>query len=318
MQTLRAEARYMLGWVDRELEQLPSEVEHAPLLAGQVMRAAARMELALIGRVRVNRPRPPERHNAWYYRRAVLLLPPFLGASILLFYLRTTFTSFSFWMYVAPEIGIALLIAGIESLFSRKLSVVDATPTGQEQLDKELEWMLHPGCLKGGRYFFTTRQQWSREEQTSQFTRWLAEGIETQGVAPDLMLAQMYKDVGKAKQEEVWPPLQERLRSVLIDGQTPDPQTVALLLLATLHDLHRYSRLPWKDAVVYQLFAPEEQPLAHQRLTQLLKPAPEITAQLDLALYDTLLFIRDQTIDELKSVQKRGRIPARVRQAMNS
>ncbi len=217
-------------------------------------------------------------------------------------------------MFVAPDVGTLLLIACIESLVSRKLAVVDASPTGQGELDKELEWLQHPGCLKGGWHFYTTRRQRIREEQASHFMRWLAEGMaEVQGVT----LAWVYQDVGRAAQEEVWPPLQERFRSVLIGGQPPDAQTVALLLLATFYDLRRFTRLPRKDAALYQLFAPEEQPLAHQRLTQLLQAAPEMMAQLDPALYDTLLFIRDQLIDESKSVQKSGRIPARVRQMMN-
>jgi hypothetical protein len=301
----------MLGWAEKELEQVPGGVERTPLLTGQAMRAAVRMELALLGRVRVNRPRPPEHHNAWYYRRLVLLFPLFLGASILQTYLLAKFSSF--WLAVGPAMGVLLLIGCLEVLFSRKLSVADATPTGQERLDKELEWMLHPGCLKGSRYFFTMRQQWSREELAIQRLYWLVGAI---GGGTGVLLAQVYSNVGIAKYDEVWPSLQERLRSVLIGGQTPDPQTAALLLLATFYDLRRFSRLPRKDAIIYRLFAPEEQPLAHQRLTRLLKAAPEMTAQLDPDLYDTLLFIRDQTIDELKSFQQRGRFSEKARRVM--
>lgn len=313
MQTLRAEARCLLGWAENTLEHISANGERTPLLTGQAMRAATRMELVLLGRIRVNRPRPPHRHTAWYYRRAVFLFPPILGASILHTYLWTTFPFISFWVLVASDVGMALLIAGVESFLSRKLSVADAASTGQAELDQELEWLQHPGCLKGGWHFYAQRHQQSREEQASHFLRWLAEGIETRGI----LLAQVYQDVGKAEQEEVWPLLKECFRVVLIGGQPPDAQTAALLVLATFYDLRRFTRLPRKDAVLYQLFAPEEQPLAHRRLTQFLQAAPEMTAQLDPALYETLLFIRDQLIDEVKPLQKSGRIPARIRQMMN-
>ncbi len=300
----------MLGWAETELELL-GEGERTPLLTGQAMRAATRMELALLGRVRVNRPRPPERHNAWYYRRAIFVFLPFLGAGIVQFSLETAFSLYSsLWVSIGPVIGAALLVVCLEVLFYRKLSVVDAAPTGQEELDKHLEWMLHPGCL----YLFQTRHQRSRDEQANYANYWMAEMTRSQGV----LLARIYEDVGKAEEEEVWPSLQERLRSVLIGGQPPDPQTAALLLLATFYDLRRFSCLPRKDAIIYRLFAPEEQPLAHQRLTALLKAAPEMTVQLDPDLYDTLLFIRDQTIDELKSFQHRGRFSEKTRRVMTS
>lgn len=309
VQTLRAEARCILGWAEREFEFL-GEWQRVPVLTGQAMRAATRMELALLGRVRVNRPRPPEHHNTWYYRRAIVVSLPFLGAAILHLSLFIAFPLFSsVWVAMGPDIGAVLLGICLEALLLyRKLSVVDAAPTGQEELDKHLEWMLHPGCL----YLFQTRHQRSREEQASYVNHWMAEMTRSQGV----LLARLYQDVGKAEEEEVWPALQERLRSVLIGGQPPDPQTAALLLLATFYDLRRSKRLPRKNAVIYRLFAPEEQPLAHQRLTQLLQAAPEMTAQLDPDLYDTLLFIRDQVIEEVKPIQKSGSLWKKVRRTM--
>lgn len=102
-------------------------------------------------------------------------------------------------------------------------------------------------------------------------------------------------------QEDAWEALKGRLQAVLVEGQPPDARTAALLLLATVPKLHRFHRLPRADATLYRLFAPEERQRAHARLTQLLKAAPVMTQQLDPALYDTLLFLRDQAFEQIKA-----------------
>jgi hypothetical protein len=236
---------------------------------------------------------------------AILIWPSLLIAASLFVYLQTTLPFSPFWAYTASYTGIFLLVAFLDWLFARKLLVVDTQWTNDAQLDAELEGMREPGSLIWLWLvpFFRRRRQQIMQDFPNQAPRRFAYAMalwtspHQRGTLIERVTREQLMGEG---QDDAWQMLYDRLRAVLVEGQAPDAQTAALLLLATVPELHRFSRLPWEDATIYRLFAPEERQRAHERLTQLLQADPLMTTQLDPVLYDTLLFIRDKALEGIK------------------
>lgn len=301
MPTLREEIGLLHRQFQQELRGRARRVRLPLLLSWPVLHAAVRMELALLGRVRVNRPRPPEHHNARYHHRAILLWLLLLPLTGLFIYLQTALNFYGFWVFSFYILGCYLPIAVLDWLLSRKLLVVDTQWTDDAQLDAELEGMQEPEPLIWIwllPFFRGRRQQ-------------IAQEFQNQAPRRRSYLMSLYRRRNLTEQapgdsdeqDDAWQALKDHLHAVLVEGQAPDAQTTALLLLATIPELHRFSRLLREDATIYRLFAPEERQVAHERLTQLLKADPIMTMQLDPVLYDTLLFIRDKVLDTIKTQQ---------------
>lgn len=146
MPTLREE----IGLLHHQLEQVlrgRERRERLPLLlAGPVLRAAVQMELALLGRIRVHRPRPLERQNAWYAHRILRLLPLYLPLLVLFVSLQFAFPRVAFWIFASYALSVFLLTAVMDVLFARKLVVADEL-TEDAQLDAMLEGMQEPAWL---------------------------------------------------------------------------------------------------------------------------------------------------------------------------
>ncbi len=300
MPTLREEIGLLQHQLEHVLRGRARSERLPPLLSGPVLRAAGQMELALLGRVRVHRPRPPERQNAWYAHRILRLLTLYLPLLGLLVALQLVFPRVEFWIFASYAFSVFLLTAGMDVLFARKLVVVADEWTEDAQLDALLEGMQEP-AWRGWRWLlFRRRRPASAQEDTRLAPRrdaWMMR-LSRRLHAPEQGSGDPIQAEG---QEDAWEALKGRLHVVLVAGQAPDAQTAALVLLETVPEMHRFRRLPRADATLYRLFAPEERQSAHARLTQLLKAAPVMTQQLDPALYATLLFLRAQAFEQIKT-----------------
>lgn len=300
MPTLREEIGLLHHQFDHVLRGKERRERLPPLLAGPVLRAAVQMELALLGRVRVHRPRSPHRHNAWYAHRTLRWIPPYLLLSGLFISLQVAFNFSGFWVFASFMLTLVLLFAGMGVFFARKLIVVAPEWTEDAQLDAMLEGLQEPAWLGWRWLLFSKRWPGSTQEYEHAAPRRYAYLM---SLSRRMSLPEQASDtsVQADGQDDAWEALKGRLHEVLVEGQAPDAQTAALLLLATVPEVHRFRRLPRADATLYRLFAPEERQSAHARLTQLLKAAPVMTRQLDPALYDTLLFLRDQAFEQIKT-----------------
>lgn len=289
MPTLREE----VGLLHRQFEQVlrgrERRMKLPQLRSWPVLNAAVQMELALLGRIRVNRPRPPQRQNAWYYHRRLRLMLLYLLLAGLFIYLQETLAISGFWVVAAFLLAFFLLMVGMDALFERKLVVVAPAWTEDAQLDAVLEGLREPALGWPGstqEFEQTAPRRYAYVMHLSRLTQVPEQPLEA--------------SVQREGQDDAWEALKGRLQAVLVAEQAPDAQTAALLLLATIPEVHRFSRLPREDATLYRLFSPEERQRAHARLTQLLKAAPVMTRQLDPVLYDTLLFLRDQAFERIK------------------
>jgi hypothetical protein len=300
MPTLREE----IGLLHHQFEQVLRGRERRerlpPLLAGPVLRAAVQMELALLRGIRVHRPRPPERQNAWYAHRILRLLPLYLLLLVLFVSLQVAFPRVEFWIFASYALSVFLLTAGMDVLFARKLVVVAGELTEDAPLDAMLEGMQEPAWLGWRWLLFRRRRPASVQEYERNAPHRYAYLM---SLSRRLSVPEQASDtrVQGDGQDDAWEALKGRLLAMLVEGQAPDAQITALLLLATVPEMHRFRRLPRADAALYRLLAPEERQRAHARLTQLLKAAPVMTQQLDPALYDTLLFLRDQAFEQIKT-----------------
>lgn len=273
------------------------------------------MELALRGRVQMNRCRPVRHRSQWRRADQLTILRIVLGVVVLGLSLAVLKQS---WIgYLWPD-SFALLVFLSTYALGRKVAVIDPTPTGDVLLDEALRELGRSGV--GEKMWRALVGASPPKESWAILTGLLeaqgvlsasAVGHETPLVSAEESGA-LISDFGGLKpasrnqtvtglrvntQSEAWLALEERLQGVLSGQQMPDAQMVALLLLATLGDLRGGTRLPRKDAILYQLCPPETRAAAHARLSAILKGDPALALHIGECLYDTLLGIRDRALE---------------------
>ena len=280
---------------------------------------AVLMELALQGRVGMDKPTSLEDHAYWYeWRRKHSWKPLWLFVPLVaLFlacwlayqhaYLRLAFILLLVCMAYVP---LTLLLLVVLSLFSReqriqrKLGVVDPTPTGNAVLDVILRQMMATGksrrvynWLYGSRALSAAGLYAITEGRLAEHG-W----ITPTGEQPFLGLFKVDTLVLNRHTEQ-WQVLSQQLRSALLLGDAPSPDMVALLLCLTLLDetflTHHHLRLPGQpmrkvvSSLEQILSSPEEVMIARQRLQALMQGDQVIAAAIGERLYDTLLSIRN-------------------------
>lgn len=220
--------------------------------------------------------------------------------------------------YLWPD-SFALLVFLSTYALGRKVVITDPTPTNGVLLDEALRELGRSGARD-------TMRAWVGASSPPPKDSWaiLTGRLEAQGVLgasavgheTPLVSAEesgaLISDFSGLKpafrnqtvtglmvntQNEAWQMLSQRLQRVLNGKQKPDARTVALLLLATLGDLRGGTRLPRKDAILYQLCPPETRAAAHARLSAILKGNPALALHIGECLYDTLLGIRDRALE---------------------
>jgi hypothetical protein len=280
------------------------------------------MELALHGRLHMDRPTPLENY-AYAYRQRQLqrsgkllwfVVPPlvlFIAGIITFFQNAHQQLASLFFLGFGAYIIVLLLLLLVIGFFSKdkrvqaNLAVMNPTPTGNGVLDAVLWQMLSTG-------------------ESRQVYRWLygrgalkADGLYkiTEGRLVEhgwITLTGKQRVLGLVevetlvinRQTEQWQALSEQLRSALLLEDTPSPYMVALLLCLTLLTetfvTPRHLRFPGQPAKrkmvssLYQfLSSPEELTIARQRLQALMQGDQAIAAAIGFPLYDTLLSIRN-------------------------
>jgi len=317
------EAATLLGyWTMRDAEDrdVPAAAalwmkRHTDFYLGAIL-----MELALHGRLHMDRTTPLENHAYWYERRQPLswkglwfFVPPlalFLACLIAFQHAQQRLAVLFLLGFIA-YILLMLLLAVVRGLLSRgksaqgKLEVVYPTPTGNHVLDAILwqmlsigqslqayQWLYGSGALRAdGLYAFTERR--------------LAEHgwITLTGKQPALGGLFKVETLVINRQSEQWQVLSNQLRSALLLGDSLSPEMVALLLLLTVftHTFHtphqlRFPGQPRRKIVsgLYQILSsPEEITIARQRLQALMRGDQGIAAAIGVPLYDILLSIRN-------------------------
>ncbi len=279
------------------------------------------MELALHGRLHMDRPTPLENHAYAYRQRQQqrsgkllwLVVPPLVLfiAGIIAFQNAQQQLALLLFLGFGAYIIVLLLLLLVIGSFSKdkrvqaNLAVVNPTPTGNGVLDAILRQMLSTG-------------------ESRQVYRWLygrgalkADGLYkiTQGRLVEqgwITLTGKQRVLGLIevetlvinRQTEQWQALSEQLRSALLLEDTLSPHMVALLLCLTLltetfvtpRNL-RFPGQPAKRKMVSSLYqflsSPEELTIARQRLQALMQGDQAIAAAIGFPLYDTLLSIRN-------------------------
>ena len=280
------------------------------------------MELALHGRLHMDRPTPLENH-AYYYKQKQkqrsgkglwFIVPPlalFLACVIasqrgqqqlaLLFGL-------GFMAYIILTLLLLFIVGGLLSrgkTAQGNLEVVDPTPTGNDVLDAVLRQMLSTGESRQS-YRWLYGRGALRADGLYRITEGRLEEhgwITLTGKQRVLGLVEVETLVIN-RQTEQWQALSEQLRSALLLGDALSPQMVALLLCLTLLGetfvTPHHIRLPGQPAgrkmvsSLYQfLSSTEELRIARQRLQALMQGDQVTAAAIGYPLYDTLLSIRN-------------------------
>ncbi len=279
------------------------------------------MELALHGRLHMDRPTPLENH-AYAYRQRQLqrsgkllwfVVPPlllFIAGIITFENAQQQLASLFFLGFGAYIIVLLLLLLVIGSFSKNKrvqanLAVVNPTPTGNGVLDAVLRQMLSTGESRQ-----VYRWLYGRGSLKADGLYKITEGrlvghgwITLTGKQRVLGLFEVETLVIN-RQTEQWQALSEQLRSALLVEDTLSPHMVALLLCLTLLTetfvTPRHLRFPGQPAKrkmvssLYQfLSSPEELTIARQRLQALMQGDQAIAAAIGFPLYDTLLSIRN-------------------------
>jgi hypothetical protein len=326
------EAATLLGyWTMRDAEDrdVPAAAAFRMKRQKEFYLGAILMELALHGRLHMDRTTPLENHAYWYEQRQKrgswkvlwFFVPPLALslACLIAFQHAQQQLALLFLLGSVAYILLRLLLAVVRALLSRgesvqgKLGVVDPTPMGNHVLDAILwqmlsagqsrqayQWLYSPGALRAdGLYAFTERR--------------LAEHgwITLTGKQPVLGGLFKAETLVINRQSEQWQVLSNQLRSALVLGDSSSPEMVALLLLLTVftHTFHtprqlRFPGQPHRKIVsgLYQvLSSPEEITIARQRLQALMRGDQGIAAAIGVPLYDMLLSIRDAIESSIES-----------------
>jgi hypothetical protein len=282
---------------------------------------AVLLELALHGRIHMDRATPFENHAFEYDQRQQqrsmnrlwFVVPPFalFLAGVIAFLLsQHTLTLILFLSFMAYMLLMILLVL-VLGVFLRgktsqgKLKVVDPAPTGNAVLDEILRqmwsyvesrqvyrWLYGRGSLKAGDLYKITERRLVEQgwiTHTGQRRVFLLGEIETLVIN---------------RHTEQWQALSNQVRSALLLGDALSPVMLALLLFLTLFGETLYTphhiRLPGQPAdqkIVRSLYhflsSPQEMAIARQRLHALMRGDQASAAAIGFPLYDTLLSIRN-------------------------
>lgn len=299
-------------WMDWALGDHIEEVgKHTKLFtAGWALRDAALMDLALRDRVRMKRFKPLSRHSRYRHMpfsricRGVFCFLCLCAVTVNIPGIDSLYPILHGVLQQAGGVvGLYFILGFIgQALFRRRLAVVDATPTGDTILDREMQRRFLASRMQRLRawlsFWLPSKMTGSETDPFNEIEQRLSDKDALITPSPDEAhpagAAQAVLRVNEAS--ETWQALCSHLKAVLLGTTLPDAQTVALLLLITLGDLNTFTKRPRTTAPVLTLFSPEEQASAYQHLTQMLLGDPLLAAQIGEPLYDTLLGLRDNRV----------------------
>ncbi len=276
--------------------------------SGSLVCAAVLMDLALRGRVAIERPLSPrERANGGGCAGILISVVAFLLAMFGPILVTVTWPILPVVPYALLPIvlcPLVIVVANVsQHVTASKLRLVDVEPTGDDLLDATLRGMARIGARARIKTYIQRH-----------FTVWrllgdlskLREQLEQKGcVDASEQRLSTWRYVETSRVDRGHPAFQAigtRVRPLLLEGRASDGGTVALALLFSgfgtvgtrrVHGI----RVPQG---LYQFFADDELPAVRQRLRAIVEGDPQIAAQVGSDLYDTLIAIR-QGLEEVRS-----------------
>ncbi len=281
---------------------LSTDTFHRYGRSGSLICAAVLMDLALRGRVAMERPLPPqERANGRGCTGVLISVVAFLLAMfgpilVTVKWLILPVVPYAFLPIILCPLVIA--VANVSQyLAADKLRLVDATPTGDDLLDATLRGMTRLGARARIKTYI--RRHFTVRRLLGDLST-LRERLEQMGcVDASGQGVSTWGFVESSRLDRGCPAFQAigtRVRPLLLEGQVSDGGAVALALLFSGFGTVGSRRIHGKHALqgLYQFFADEELPTIRQRLRGIVDGDPLIAAQVGSNLYDTLIAIRQE------------------------
>jgi hypothetical protein len=287
---------------------------------GSLVAGALMMDLALHGRARMEHPLPPSqrrRRPSWVAGLTifVLIIVLIFGPLALALYWRPELLrTFGFAPLVLGSFVVFLLVIALGNLFADarvgKLVIVDTSPTGEAMADITLLGLARIGMRKRPKKYIRRYFGIRRLNKDLATLRAQLEARHCVEMAPDGKRSTFFGLVEVRWVDRTHPEfvrIGDRVRRLLLTGEVPDADAVALALLYSGERqaivLGRLGSRALNG--LYQFFTPAEAPEVKRRLRALVKGDPAISAQIGADLYDTLLAIRND-LEELREAASRG------------
>jgi hypothetical protein len=282
---------------------------------GSLVAGALLMDLAARGRLRMERPKPPElraRRDGWIWALGMMLL--FLAAMF------GPVAAVEWWQ-LAPQpflfLSFPLCLAVILALGLRatlrggRMVVVDASPVGDEMLDAVLKGLTRIGRRTRPKTYIRRYFGVGSLLKDLAYLRARLEWRRCVLPAASGKRSTFFGMVDVRRVDRAHPAFRatgERVRRLLLLGEVADPDVVALALLFAERlqgiVLGRRGARPLHG--LFQFFTMEEIPEAKRRLRAIAAGRDTaITAQIGAELYDTLLAIVND-LYELRSNSSGG------------
>lgn len=280
--------------------------------SSRLVAGALLMDLALRGRVRMERPLPPERRGRRLGRNI-------WGLVAILVLSLTLFIPVAAWRDLLPLGMAALLPFGVWALLpfavflaffavliafgivayarAPRMVIADTSPTGEDMLDATLRGLLVYGPR--GRIYRYIRRYFDFLTMP-QILKVLRERLEWHRILLPAASGRRTTFFGLVQLRSVdrthpaFRSIGERLRRLLLGGEIPDTDIVALAVLLGREPRVIMIGRPGERPLdgIHQFFWPQERPVVRRRLRAIAAGDPVVTASLGGELYDTLLAIR--------------------------
>jgi hypothetical protein len=270
--------------------------------SGSLVCAAVLMDLALRGRVAMERPLPPqERAKGEGCAIALVFLVVFLLAMFGPILVTATWTILPVVPYAFLPIVLCPLVIAVanvsQHVTASKLRLVDVVPTGDDLLDATLRGMARIGARARiktyiQRHFTVWRLLGNLSRLRERLEQLGCVDASEQSVSTWGFVETSRVDRGHLAFQAIG----TRMRPLLLEGRASDGGAVALALLFSGFGTVGTRRVHGRRVLqgLYQFFADDELPTVRQRLGQIVDGDPQIAAQVGSALYDTLIAIRQE------------------------
>jgi hypothetical protein len=277
---------------------------------GSLVAGALLMDLAARGRLRMERPKPPEKRATSGWRGSLGMILLFLAAMFgplavtawwdLLPVVPYSLVSFPLCMLIIVAANLR------SSLRAGGMIILDTSPVGEEMLDAVLKGLARTGLRARPKTYIRRYFSITRLSSDLAYLRARLEWRRCVIPAAGGKQATFFGMVDVRRVDRAHPAFRvigERVRRLLLLGEVVDPDVVALTLLFAERQqgivLGGRGARPLHG--LFQFFASEEIPEAKRRLRAIAKGRDTaITAQIGAELYDTFLAICND-LAELRS-----------------
>ena len=287
---------------------LSTDTFHRYGRSGSLICAAVLMDLALRGRVAMDRPLPPhERANGRGCAGVLISVVAFLLAMFGPILVTVKWPILPVVPYAFLPIILCPLVIAVANvsqyLAADKLRLIDATSTGDDLLDATLRGMAHIGARARiktyiRRHFTIPRLLGDLSSLRERLEKLGCVDVSGQSVSRWGFVEASRVDRGHPAFQAIG----SRVRPLLLEGLVPDAGAVALALLFSGPGTVGTRRIHGVQAPqgLYQFFTDDELPTVRRRLRAIVDGDPQIMAQVGSDLYDTLIAIR-QELEEVRS-----------------